>query len=247
MTGLRHKQAGVMCVRISTAALSVLTVAFWASGASAAAPLILAPKFGPATTVSLDRTGHVVNLNLGGALPTSFAQDALSIRPNVGGASDGIQLDLTRGRNWDAYADLFPSSGSLNSAYLSGTTTSATVTFALGRDVNLQIGQASLGLGALNGTQPSDFARDLAARLGPDLRNIGTTSASLNWRSHPVGGHRNQRFSIHRHATVECRGFAQRTARRQHSLGHFGSRRLWRGLGYDACLFRRRDATRLEP
>jgi hypothetical protein len=157
-----------MRVRISTAALSVLAVALWASGASAAAPLVLAPKF-------------VVNLNLGGALPTSLTQDALSPRPTIGGASEGIQLDLARGRNWDAYADLFPASGSLTSAYLSGTTTSAAVTFALGHDVNLQVGHTALGLGALNGTQPSDFARDLASRLSPDLRNIGTTSASLNW------------------------------------------------------------------
>jgi hypothetical protein len=92
----------------------------------------------------------------------------------------GFQLDLTHGRNWDPYGDVFPASASLNSAFLGGTNIFAGASFALGRDVDLDVGHLALGLDALSDT-PSALSRDLAQRLATNLRSIGTTSASLNW------------------------------------------------------------------
>ena len=174
--------------RVVTAALSMLAGALWAPTAFAAAPAAPALRLAPVSSVSLDRNGHVVNLSLGGLVTPGLAQDASPLRPNGLGASRGIQLDLSRGRNWDPYAELFPASASLNSAYLTGTNTRAAASFALGRDVSLDASHVALGLGALSDEQPSEFSRDLAARLGADLRSIGTTTANLNWNFAEWGG-----------------------------------------------------------
>jgi hypothetical protein len=166
--------------RVLAAASAVLTGALWASAASAATPLILAPKLAPTSAAALDR-GLPVNLNLGGMMAPSLAQGATAFRANAAGAAHGIQLELSRGRNWDPSADLFPGAASLDSTYLAGTNTFAGASLALGRDVSLNAGHVALGLGALSDTQPSALSRDLAARLGTSLRSAGTTSANLNW------------------------------------------------------------------
>jgi hypothetical protein len=152
--------------RVVTAALSVLVGAFWASTVSAA--MSSAPNSTP--------SDHIANLVTAPA-PT---QDASSLRVNAVNLARGFQLDLTHGRNWDPYGDVFPASASLNSAFLGGTNIFAGASFALGRDVDLDVGHLALGLDALNDT-PSALSRDLAQRLAPNLRSIGTTTASLNW------------------------------------------------------------------
>ena len=173
---------------VSTAALTVLAGALWATAASAAAPAVPAPKLGPVPSILVDRTGHVVNFNLGGLMAPSLAQDFSALKPNTVSVTRGLQLDLGHGRNWDPYGDLFPAAASLNSTFLSGANTSGRATFALGRDVNLNVGHVALGVGALSAAQPSAFSRELAARLGANDTNIGTTTANLNWNFSDWGG-----------------------------------------------------------
>ena len=159
---------------VATAALSVLVVALWASAASAATPIASVSK-------SAAATDHIANLNLGSVTAPALALDAPSLRPNVVSIARGMQLELARGRNWDPYGDVFPASASLNSAFLGGTNTFAGASFALSRDMNVNVGHLALGLGALSDTQPSALSRDIAQRLATNLRSIGTTAASLNW------------------------------------------------------------------
>jgi hypothetical protein len=166
--------------RVLTATLTVLTGALWASAAPAATPLILAPKLAPVSVAALGR-GLPVSLNLGGMMAPALAQGSSALQPNGASAAHGIQLELSRGRNWDPSAELFPAPASLDSMYLAGTNTFAGASFALGRDVSLSAGHMALGLGALSDSQPSGLSRDLAARLGTNLRSAGTTSANLNW------------------------------------------------------------------
>jgi hypothetical protein len=170
--------------RLTTAALSMLGAALWAPlahAAAGAAPVRPAFILAPVSTVSLGRNGHVVNLNLGGLMASGLAQDIPALRPNSIAVARGVQLDLSRGRNWDPYADLFPAVAALNSTYLSGTNTRASASFAMGNGLSLDASHVALGLGVLSDAQPSGFARDLAARLGTDLPSVGTTSAKLNW------------------------------------------------------------------
>ncbi len=164
--------------RVVTAALSVLGGALWASAALAASSVAPASKSAPEAAIS---SGGVANLNLGGVAAPTLAQDISPLRPNVVSIARGMQLELVRGRSWDPYGDIFPASASLNSAFLGGTTNFAGASFALGRDVDLNVGHLALGLDALSDAQPSALSRDLAARLATNLRSIGTTSASLNW------------------------------------------------------------------
>ena len=159
--------AGNMRRRVTTAALSMLVGVFWASAASAASISVL--KSAP--------TDHIANLYLG---VTPLAQDASSLRVNSVSVARGVQLDLAHGRNWDPYGDIFPASASLNSAFLGGANIFAGASFVIGRDVDLNVGHSALGLDALSDT-PSALSRDLAQRLAPSLRSIGTTSANLNW------------------------------------------------------------------
>jgi hypothetical protein len=171
-----------------TAAMSVLAGALWVPLAYAAAPTSPVPLLGPLSSVSLDRNGHTVNLNLGGLMAAGLTQDATALRPNTIGIASSIQLQLSHGRNWDPYADLFPAASSLNSTYLTGSNTRATVSFSLAKDVSLDASHVALGLGALSDAQPSGLARDLAQRLGKDLRGAGTTTANLNWNFSEWGG-----------------------------------------------------------
>ena len=177
--------------RVMTAALSVLAGALWVPAVQAAvpytppaSPLVLAPG----ASVSIDRKGHMVNLNLGGLMASGLSQDPSLLHPNTIGVAHGVQLELSRGRNWDPYADIFPAASSLSSTYLSGTNTRASASFSLGGDVSFTASHVALGLGALNDAQPSGFARDLAARLGTDLPSIGSTTANLNWNFSDWGG-----------------------------------------------------------
>ena len=158
-----------MCRLVTAAALSMLVVALWASAASAASSSAL--KSAPVDHIAL---------NLAGVAAPAAAQDASSLRVNGVSVTRGFQLDLAHSRNWDPYSDVFPASASLNSAFLGGTNIFAGASFALGRDVDLNVGHLALGLDALNDT-PSALSRDLAQRLATNLRSIGTTSASLNW------------------------------------------------------------------
>ena len=159
---------------VATAVLSVLVVALWASAASAATSIASASK-------SAAVTDHITNLNLGGVAAPALALDAPSLRPNIVSLARGMQLELAHGRSWDPYSDVFPASASLNSAFLGGTNTFAGASFALSRDMSVNVGHLALGLDALNDAQPSVLSRDLAARLGANLRSIGTSSAALNW------------------------------------------------------------------
>jgi hypothetical protein len=177
--------------RIVIAALSVLAGASWVPAVYAAvpfaqplSPLILAPG----SSVSLDHNGHAVNLNLGGLMTLGLSQDPSALKPNTIGIARGVQLELSRGSNGDPYADLFPAVSSLSSAYLSGTNTRASASFALGNDVSFTASHVALGLGELNDAEPSGFARDLAARLGMDLPSIESTSTNLNWNFSDWGG-----------------------------------------------------------
>jgi hypothetical protein len=171
--------AGVFLTSAALAASNVAPV-------SGAAALKLAPSAGAV----LDRSGHFLNLNIGGvALPTA-GQDISSARPNmvVGDLTPGIRLELAHGRNFDAFGDLFSSPATLSSAYLSGTSSSVGASFALSDNVSFSIGQSSWGFGALGDDQPSQFSRDLAERLGANVRGFGTTSAILNWNFADWGG-----------------------------------------------------------
>ncbi|HEY4265718.1 MAG TPA: hypothetical protein VGM72_10395 [Micropepsaceae bacterium] len=171
--------------RVATAALSVLAGALWVPLAYAAAPSAI---LGPLSSVSPDRNAHAVNLNLGGLMTSGLAEDVPALRPNAIGIANGVEIQLSRGRNWDPYADLFPAASALSSAYLTGTNTRASMSFVLGKGVTLDASHVALGLGALSDAQPSGLARDLAQRLGSDLQSVGTTSANLNWNFSDWGG-----------------------------------------------------------
>ena len=173
-----------MSRRVLTAAVLMLTGATMASEASAAPALRLAPGRG----VLLDRTGHVTNLNLGGVSLPSLAQDGNSLRTTTVNVSSAVQLSYGQARNWDSYGNLFPSNASLTSTYLSGTNDYIGASFALGNEISFTAGQTTLGLGALSADQPSDFSRDLAARLGANIRSVSTMTANLNWNFADWGG-----------------------------------------------------------
>jgi hypothetical protein len=172
--------------RLLTATVSALGVVLLAPAAFAASSNIgpvsgaMALMMAPEANVLLDTKGKFSPLS--SFLVPSTGYDAASSRPD-GLAIDlaqGIKLELANGRNWEGYGDLFPSAFGLNSDYLSGTTAYAGVTFELTDSLELSFGRSQLGFGALS-SDTSPFARDLAQRLGDDLRDTGTTSASISW------------------------------------------------------------------
>ena len=176
--------------RVNTIAFDLLAGAVWASGA-AAAPMVYMPaafKPAPGFGVMLDRTGHVVNLNLSGVAGPSFAQNGSLLRPGSLNLTHGLRFDFSQGRNWDNYGNLFSSPAALTSAYLSGTNTYSGATFALGKSMSLSLGRETMSLGAVSADQPSDLARMLALRSGADLNSIGATTANLNWNFASWGG-----------------------------------------------------------
>ena len=173
--------------RLLTAAVSALGVALLAPAAFAASSNIgpvsgaMALRMAPEASVLLDAKGKFSPLS--SFLVPSAGYDSAASRPNGLSAnlSQGIKLELANGRNWEGYGDLFPSAFGLNSDYLSGTTAYAGVTFELTDSLDLTFGRSQVGFGALSPDQPSPFSRDLAQRLGDDLRGTGTTSASISW------------------------------------------------------------------
>jgi hypothetical protein len=117
-------------------------------------------------------------------LVMNFALGSAGIAPLAApgtGSSSALSFDFARGRTWDAYGDLFPGALSLRSSYLSGSTSSSTMKLMLGDSFSFALSHEDFSFGALDPNQPSAFSRDLAARLGNDVRSIGTTSAVLGW------------------------------------------------------------------
>jgi hypothetical protein len=150
---------------------------------SGAMALMMAPE----ASVLLDTKGKFSPL-ASFFIPTT-AHDASASRPNgvTLDLSQGITLELANGRNWEGYGDLFPSAFGLSSDYLSGTTAHAGVTFELTDRLDLSFSRSQLGFGALS-SDTSPFSRDLAQRLGDDLRATGTTSATISWNFADWGG-----------------------------------------------------------
>src|SRR5436190_14771993 len=68
---------------VSAAATVVLAGAFWAPTAYAAAPAMPPLKLASGPSASLDRSGYVVNFNLGGLMSPGLLQDATSLRPTA--------------------------------------------------------------------------------------------------------------------------------------------------------------------
>ena len=175
----------------TVSALGVLLSAPAAFGASAnIAPVsgATALMMAPAATVLIDTKGHF--LPASSFMVPSVPPDAAAARPNRLGVdlTQDIKLELANGRNWESYGDLFPSAFGLNSGYLTGTTTYAGVSVALTDDLDLNFGRSNLGFGALSADQPSPFSRDLAERLGDNLRDTGVSSASISWNFADWGG-----------------------------------------------------------
>jgi len=182
-----------MRCRVLTAASVCVAGACIASVVLAAAPDIgsvpaAMRTFAPSTTATLGES-LPANFALGGvtAPPSGQAATAsfpISLAPDNG----GVRVDLSSGRNWQTFGSLFSSSSALSSGYLSGASSYAGATFALGDDVNLEFGHANLALGAFGAGQPGTFSSDLAQRLRPGANIVGTTSANLNWNFSDWGG-----------------------------------------------------------
>ena len=183
-----------MRCRVLAAAPVVLAGALGASVASAAAPdidsALNAPRrFAASTTPTLAQT-----------LPASFALGGMTVVPSaesIGASSASslsvnlnraVKIDLSRGRNWETFGNVFASGSALTSNYLSGASSYAGATFALSDDLNLEFGQSNLALDAFAPNQPGTFTGDLLQRLRPGANRIGTTSANLTWNFSDWGG-----------------------------------------------------------
>jgi hypothetical protein len=147
----------------------------------------------PAPWVVASSSGN----GLGTVVPTGLALSGATILPTAApglpetvavNSEAGIRVQLSNGRNWNAFGDVAASPLSLNSAYLSGTTTSATSTFALLPGLDFSFGQSLLNLGAFDATPAGTPTADLASRFGAGVQLIGTTSANLNWNFASWGG-----------------------------------------------------------
>jgi hypothetical protein len=175
----------------TVSALGVVLSAPAAFGASASiAPVSgeTALMMAPAATVLIDTRGYF--LPVSSFTMPSVAPGAADAHPNrlALDLTHDIKLELANGRNWESYGDLFPSAFGLNSGYLTGTTTYAGVSFALTDNLDLSFGRSERGFGALSTDQPSPFSRELAERLGDNLRGTGVSSASLSWNFADWGG-----------------------------------------------------------
>jgi hypothetical protein len=180
--------------RLLTAAALASGALLWSSSSFASSANI-APVSGatalllaPAASVLLDTHGKF--LPLASFIAPSVGPEASAARPNALAAnlSQDIKLELANGRNWASFGDLFPSANGLSSDYLSGTTAFAGASFALTDELDLSFGRSQLGFGAMSPDQPSQFSRDLAERLGDNLRDTATTTASINWNFSDWGG-----------------------------------------------------------
>ena len=174
--------------RSLTAAFTTLAAVLFTSAAFGAASTVapvsgaMTLKLAPAATTLLDRNGHFFTLSMSGIAVPAAAQDVASAKPNIVATdvTQGVRLEFAHGRNWDAFGDLFPAPVAMRPIYLSGTTSSASASFALSENVTFNVGRSDWGFGFAD-DQPSQFTLGLAERLGSDVRDIGTTSASLNW------------------------------------------------------------------
>ena len=179
---------------VLTATVSALGVIFSAPAALGASAIIgpvsgeTALMMAPAATVLIDTKGQF--LPASSFMLPSVALDAAAARPNrlAMDLTQDIKLELANGRNWESYGDLFPSALGLGSTNLSSTTAYAGVSFSLTDDLDLSFSRSELGFGALSADQPSAFSRDLAERLGDNLRGTGASSASISWNFADWGG-----------------------------------------------------------
>ena len=229
--------------RLLTATVSALGAVLFAPAAFAASTNIVAVSgatalmMAPEASMLLDTKGHFSPLS--NFLIPSVGHDAAASRPNAIAAdlSQGIKLELANGRNWEGYGDLFPSAWGLSSGNLSGTTAYAGVTFELTDSLDLSFGRSELGFGALSSDQASPFSRDLAQRLGDNLRDTGTTSATHQLEFCRLGRPRNHRVAIERQRLTPGRDFRRRCRYRRFAVArHLGARRLRRRLGDLDCL-----------
>ncbi len=164
--------------RVGAAACAVMAGLLSASAASAApsAAGVVPLRLGAAASTP-ERPAQFVNFSLGSVsiLPFGAANGSAS------SLSQPLSFEFGRSGNWDIYGDLFPGAVALNSTYLGGSTSSTGLRLALSDGLSIALTHDALSLGALDPNQPSAFARDLAARLGGEVRSIGTTSAMLDW------------------------------------------------------------------
>jgi hypothetical protein len=169
---------GVLCASVAFAAVPgavMVTAAPWSAG-----------------TIAKDTLGEVrtVGLAVGGVTVLPSGQPMAAGLPEQVAVNReaGIRIEMSQGRNWDAYGDLFASSTALSSPYLSGASTFASAKFALSRDVSVEFSHANLDLAAFDATPSGTPTADLARRLGGGVQLIGTTSANLNWNFADWGG-----------------------------------------------------------
>ncbi|HYM19200.1 MAG TPA: hypothetical protein VEU06_11595 [Micropepsaceae bacterium] len=159
--------------RAVAAALVVCTGLWSVSTAAAATTDGVGPlRLGTAQTAVQD-PAPIVNFSLGSVSLTPFA--------SANATSGGFSFEFARGRNWDIYGDLFPGATALRSSYMLGSSSLSGMRMTLGDSLSVGITYDALSLGALDPNQPSAFSRELAARLGSDVRSIGTTAALMNW------------------------------------------------------------------
>jgi hypothetical protein len=124
-----------------------------------------------------DRGQPLVNLSLGSIAIAPLA----SANPALNSVASGFSFEFARSRNWELYGELFPGTAAMRSSYLQGSSNSSGVRLTLGENLSFSATHDALSIGALDPEQPSAFARDLAARLGSEVRSLGTSTASLNW------------------------------------------------------------------
>jgi len=170
----------------------LVTPAAMAATSNTAVPVsgAMALRLAPAASTLLDRTGHFTSLSMIGVTLPALSQESSPARPNLvaSDVAQGVHLELAHGNNWEAFGDILAPVSALRSTYLSGTSSYVGATFALTDDLSFSFSQSSWGFGVFGDNQPSQFTRDLADRLAPDLRSAGTTSASFSWNFSDWGG-----------------------------------------------------------
>jgi hypothetical protein len=166
-----------------TAALTLLTGAVWASGASAmtAPPVVVASNTASYPAVSSAATG-AFGLGFHGFTMPYLSTAGASTGLRLGSTPSGplTQFEFSAGPNWDVYGAPLPLSAGQWSNYLAGSSIGAAADVPLGGHMSLQLGHTEMTPAPMSADLPA-LSRDLALRLGTSLRNLGTTSASMNW------------------------------------------------------------------
>jgi len=163
--------------RVVATAFAVCAGLWSVSTATAAAAAGIVPFRLATAQTPVERPAPVINFSPGSVTLAPFS----STDATVGSLSSGFSFEFARGSNWDIFGDLFPGASALRSSYLSGSSSLSGMRVALGDNLSLAVTHDTLSLGALDPNQPSAFSRELAARLGSDVRSMGTTSVMLNW------------------------------------------------------------------